>query len=174
MQGVRFANSSLFFVSEEKLFASTEGTLVEQTLHRCFPQMNVTAVAADGSDFQSRNSTSVQPMGLGYEYVLESDLRTNAVGWAEDAVRKLSARSVQPGRYDLVLLPSHLFLTIHESVAHPTELDRIVGYEANYAGTSFIYPLEEYLGSFRYGPDFMQIQGERSTPGALATGRVGR
>ena len=108
-------------------------------------------------------------MGLGYEYVLDADLPGNAPLWAAEAVQKLSAKPVEPGRYDLVLLPSHLFLTIHESIAHPTELDRIFGFEANYAGTSFIYPLEQYLGTFRYGPEFMQIQGERSTPGALAT-----
>jgi TldD protein len=54
-------------------------------------------------------------------------------------------------------------------VAHPTELDRIFGFEANYAGTSFIHPVEEYLGRFRYGPEFVQFQGERSVPAALAT-----
>ena len=76
---------------------------------------------------------------------------------------------MQPGRYDLVLRPSHLWLTIHESIAHPTGLDRIMGFEANYAGTSFITSPEEFLGSFRYGPDIMNIQGERQTPGALST-----
>ncbi len=167
--GVRFVNSSIGYVREQKLFVSTEGTISQQTIHRCSPQVNVTAVAPDQSDFQTRLSTPVQPMGRGYEWVIESDLAGTAPQWAEDAVRKLSAKPVQPGRYDLVLLPSHLFLTIHESIAHPTELDRIMGYEANYAGTSFIHPLEEYLGKFRYGPDFMNVQGERSAPGALAT-----
>jgi len=76
---------------------------------------------------------------------------------------------VEPGRYDLVLLPSHLFLTVHESIAHPTELDRIHGFEANYAGTSFIHPVEDFLGKFRYGPAVMNIQGERSAEGALST-----
>jgi TldD protein len=93
----------------------------------------------------------------------------NAARWAQDAVAKISAKPVQPGRYDLVLLPSHLFLTIHESIAHPTELDRIMGYEANYAGTSFISPIEDYLGKFRYGQPIMNIQAERSSPGSLAT-----
>ncbi|HEV2132496.1 MAG TPA: TldD/PmbA family protein, partial [Longimicrobiaceae bacterium] len=167
--GARFVTSAMFFVSEEKTFASTEGTYTQQTVYRCLPQMTVTAVSPDFSDFQTRNSTAVQPMGLGYEYVLRADLVANAPKWAEDAVQKLSAKPVQPGRYDLVLLPSNLFLTIHESIAHPTELDRIFGYEANYAGTSFIYPLEEFLGKFRYGPPLMNIQGERSTAGGLAT-----
>jgi TldD protein len=167
--GARFATSSMAFVGEEKLYLNTDGASIHQEVFRCWPQLSVTAVAPDGSDFQSRNSTPVQPMGLGYEHVLASDLVGNAPAWAEDAVAMLSARSVEPGRYDLVLLPSHLFLTIHESIAHPTELDRIMGYEANFAGTSFIWPLEEFLGRFRYGPEFMQIQGERSAPGGLST-----
>mgnify|MGYP002260475252 CR=1 FL=1 len=82
---------------------------------------------------------------------------------------RLSARPVQPGRYDLVLLPTHLWLTIHESIAHPTELDRIFGYEANYAGTSFISPPADFLGRFRYGPEIMNVQGERSSRGGLST-----
>ncbi|HEX2206919.1 MAG TPA: metallopeptidase TldD-related protein [Longimicrobium sp.] len=165
--GARFVNSSMFFVQEEKTFASTEGSYIVQTIFRSYPQMSVTAVAS--GDFQQRQSTPVQPMGLGYEHVRDSDLVGNAPKWAQDAVQKLSARSVEPGRYDLVLLPSHLFLTIHESIAHPTELDRIMGYEANYAGTSFISPIEDYLGKFRYGQPIMNVQAERSAPGSLAT-----
>jgi TldD protein len=168
VHGARFVNSSMFFLREEKSFASTEGSFTHQTLFRALPRMTVTAVAPDGSDFQTRVSTDVQPRGLGYEHVLAADLVGRAPGWAEDAVRKLGARSVEPGSYDLVLLPSHLWLTIHESIAHPTELDRIMGFEANYAGTSFIWPLEEYLGRFRYGPEFMNIQAERSAHGALS------
>jgi TldD protein len=81
----------------------------------------------------------------------------------------LSAKSVEVGRYDLVLHPTHLWLTIHESIAHPTELDRALGYEANYAGTSFVAPPEKFLGKFRYGPDFMNIQGDRSQEGGCGT-----
>jgi TldD protein len=169
VRGAQFVTSSMFFLREEKTFASTEGSFITQTIYRTFPQLNVTAVSADRSDFQSRNSTDIAPMGLGYEHVEAARLVENAPRWAADAVAKLSARPVQPGRYDLVLLPSHLFLTIHESIAHPTELDRIFGYEANFAGTSFISPIEDYLGKFRYGPDFMNIQGERSTPGGLSS-----
>jgi TldD protein len=169
VRGARFATSSLAFVGEEKLYLNTDGASIYQEVFRCWPQLSVTAVASDGRDFQTRNSTPVQPMGLGYEHVLRSDLVGNAPVWAEDAVAMLTARPVEPGDYDLVLLPSHLFLTIHESIAHPTELDRILGFEANFAGTSFISPLEDFLGRFRYGPDFMQIQGERSAPGGLST-----
>ena len=167
--GARFVTSSLFFLREEKTFASSEGSFITQTLYRTLPQMNVTAVNAAGSDFQSRLSTPVQPMGLGYEHVRAARLVERAPQWAQEAVQKLTAKPVQPGRYDLVLLPSHLFLTIHESIAHPTELDRILGYEANFAGTSFISPIERFLGSFRYGPPIFNIQAERSAPGSLAT-----
>jgi TldD protein len=167
--GIAFASSNMSFLREEKFFASTEGVITDQTIYKAAGGVNTTAVSADRSDFQSRSSTDVMPKGVGYEHILASDLVGNAPRWAEDAVQKLSATPVQPGRYDLVLRPSHLWLTIHEAIAHPTELDRIMGFEANYAGTSFISNPEDFLGSFRYGPDIMNIQGERSTPGALST-----
>jgi TldD protein len=169
VNGARFVNSSMFFLKQDKVFASTEGSYIEQTLFRAFPNMTITAVAPDGSDFQTRNSSDVAPMALGYEHVTGGRFVENAPRWAEAAVAKLTAKPVQPGRYDLVLLPTHLWLTIHESIAHPTELDRIMGFEANYAGTSFIFPIDEYLGKFRYGRDFMNVQGERSAPGGLSS-----
>jgi TldD protein len=167
--GIAFASSNMSFLREEKFFASTEGVITDQTIYKAAGGVNCTAVSADRSDFQSRSSRDVMPKGVGYEHILASDLVGQAPRWAEDAVQKLSAKPVQPGRYDLILRPSHLWLTIHEAIAHPTELDRIMGFEANYAGTSFISSPEEFLGSFRYGPDIMNIQGERSTPGALST-----
>jgi TldD protein len=168
VSGIRFVNSSMFFLREEKFYANSEGTVTDQVIYRASVNMTPTAVAADNSDFQTVSSvTDVQPMGLGYEHVRDARIVENATKWAENSVRKLSARPVQPGRYDLVLMPSHLWLTVHESIAHPTELDRIMGFEANYAGTSFISM--DMLGSFRYGPSFMNVQGERSTPGALAS-----
>ncbi len=166
--GAKFVNSGMFFLREEKTFASTDGTMTLQTIYRSQPQMTVTAVASDFSDFQSRQSTDVQPMGKGYEHVVDARLVESAPRWAEEAVQKLSAKPVDVGRYDLVLHPTHLWLTIHESIAHPTELDRVMGYEANYAGTSFAAPPEQFLGSFRYGPEFMNVRGDRSQPGSLS------
>ncbi|HXF95973.1 MAG TPA: TldD/PmbA family protein [Gemmatimonadales bacterium] len=168
VSGARFVNSSMFFVLEEKTFASTDGVFTVQHIYRCLPQMTVTAVDPATGDFQSRESVDLAPMGLGYEWVLQADLPGRAPGWAEDAVRKLSARPVAPGRYDLILEPHHLWLTIHESIAHPTELDRALGYEANYAGTSFAAPPERVLGQLKWGPEFMNIQGDRSQPGSLS------
>jgi TldD protein len=108
-------------------------------------------------------------MGAGWEYVTELNLVQHVPRWAEEAVMKLSAPSVEAGQWDVVLHPSHLWLTLHESIGHPTELDRARGFEANYAGTSFLAPPEAVLSQFRYGPDFMQVQGNRTEAGGLAT-----
>jgi TldD protein len=169
VKGARFVTSNMFFLRDEKTYANTDGTLTVQTLYRAQPSMNITAVSSDMSDFQSRQSTDIQPKGLGYEHVLDAKLVESAPRWAEEAVEKLSAKSVEVGRYDLVLHPTHLWLTIHESVAHPTELDRAMGYEANYAGTSFVAPPQDVLGKLKYGPEFMNIQGDRSQEGGLST-----
>lgn len=168
VKGARFVSSSMFFLREEKTYANTEGTYTVQTIYRTSPGMNITAVSADNRDFQSRQSTDIAPMGMGYEHVTDSRLVENAPRWAEEAVQKLSAKSVDVGRYDLVLHPTHLGLTVHESIAHPTELDRAYGFEANYAGTSFVAPPEDMLGKFRYGPEIMNIQGDRMQPGSLS------
>jgi len=168
VENVKFVNSALFLVKDERNFANTDGSVIAQVFIRSFPTLTATAVAADRSDFQ-RRSADIAPMGRGWEYVLDSDLVGRAGGWGEDAARKLSAKPVEVGRYDLVLHPSHLWLTIHESIGHPTELDRAMGYEANYAGTSFVAPPEKMLGKLKYGPEFMNIQGDRSQEGAIST-----
>jgi TldD protein len=165
---VRFVQSGMSFVKEEKHYANTDGSIITQTVIRTDVPFTVTAVAADNSDFQSRGNV-VQPIGRGYEYVLEQDIVTNAKLWGEQAAEKLSAKSVEPGLYDLVLHPSHLFLTIHESLAHATELDRVLGHEANMAGTSFIAPPHDKLGKLRLGPEFMNVQGNRSEVGGCST-----
>ncbi len=166
--GVRFVNSSMFFVKEEKEYANTDGTSTSQVIIRSWLPFTATAVAPDFSDFQSRGNV-VQPAGRGYEYLLAQDVVGNARKWGDEAAQKLKAKPVEVGRYDLVLHPSHLWLTIHESIAHPTELDRAMGYEANYAGTSFVAPPKKQLGTLKYGPEFMNIQGDRSQEGGCAT-----
>ncbi len=166
--GARFVNSSVFFLREEKTFANSDGTFTAQTIYRTQPSMSITAVSQDFTDFQSLDSTDIQPMGLGYEHVTNAKLLENAPRWAELAVQKLSAKPVEVGRYDLVLHPTHLGLTLHEAIAHPTELDRAYGFEANYAGTSFVSPPEKMLGKFRYGPDYMNVVGDRHQVGSLS------
>jgi TldD protein len=165
---VKFVTSGLFFVKEERNFANTDGSVITQTNVRSWPVVQITAVAPDASDFQNRTNVA-PPMGRGWEYVLERDLPGHAQQWGEEAAQKLTAKPVDVGRYDLVLHPSHLWLTIHESIAHPTELDRAYGYEANYAGTSFVAPPQQMLGKLKYGPAFMNVQGNRSEVGGLST-----
>jgi TldD protein len=158
----------MFFRKDERNYANTDGSVVTQTIIHSWVPMQITAVAPDQSDFQNRGSVS-PPMGRGYEYVLAQDIVGNASKWGEEASQKHKAKPVAVGRYDLVLHPSHLWLTIHESIGHPTELDRANGYEANLAGTSFIAPPEKMLGKLKYGPEFMNIQGDRTQVGALST-----
>jgi TldD protein len=164
--GVTFCSSSMMFVREHKLLATTEGSYIEQTLHRCNPFFTVTSVDRKRGSFKTRNSLS-DPMGVGYEYIEEYPWLEDATRAGEHAVAKHTARSVEPGKYDLILDPTHLWLTIHESVGHPTELDRAMGMEANYAGTSFLTP--DKMGSFRFGSDIVNFVGEKTHAGALAT-----
>ena len=164
---VSFVTSSMLFVKDEKSYANTDGSFTQQTTIRSWMPFTATAVSSDRTDFQSRGEV-IAPMGRGYEYLLEQKPVEHAPQWAEQAVEKLGAKPVQVGRYDLVLHPSHLFLTIHESVAHPTELDRALGYEANYAGTSFMAPPREVLGKLKVGSPLMHIVGDREQRGSLA------
>mgnify|MGYP001382056212 FL=1 len=168
VDGVQFVSGSLSAVKERRLVATSEGSLVQQTFIRQNPGMTITAVSSDRSDFQSRVS-DVAAAARGWEYIAGLDLPSQATRWAEEAVMKLSAPSVDPGTWDLVLHPSNLWLTIHESIAHPTELDRALGYEANYAGTSFLAPPADVLNSTRLGPDFMTFMGNRTEVGGCAT-----
>ena len=87
------------------------------------------------------------------------------------AGEKLAAKSVEPGKYDLVLDPSHLWLTIHESVGHPTELDRVLGYEANFAGTSFLTLDKWESKKFNFGNKLVNIVADKTQRGSL--GAVG-
>ncbi len=166
VKGVSFVNSSLFFVEEEKFFASTDGSRIEQRIVRSFPNFTVTAVDRQKGDFQQRSALG-GPQGLGYEYLEKYPWLAEAEQAANEAVEKLKAKPVEPGRYDLVLHPSHLWLTIHESVGHSTELDRALGWEANYAGTSFL--TIDKTGKFRFGSKIVNFFADRTQRGALAT-----
>ncbi len=166
--GADFCSSNLFFVNEQKYFASTEGTYTDQNVHRCWPTFTVTSINRDRGGFETRNSLA-QPIGMGYEYVKNFGLIDEARQAAEQAREKHFAKSVEPGQYDLVLDPSHLFLTIHESVGHPLELDRVLGYEANFAGTSFATLDKWRSGDFQYGSDIVNFFADKTQKDALAT-----
>jgi len=160
------AGGSLSSRAEDKYFASSEGSSIQQLIIQTFGMMNANAV-----DLQSRKSKNRMyvptPLSVGWEFVPRMNMRENAQRIREEVVEHLKAPPVKPGKYDLVLMPSHLYLTIHESIGHPTELDRALGYEANFAGTSFITP--EKLGKGRIGSDVVNFIGDRTTPKGLST-----
>ncbi|TLP71881.1 TldD/PmbA family protein [Maribacter sp. ACAM166] len=186
--GADYVNSALFMVNEQKYFASTDGSYIDQDIHRLWPTFRVTAIDKAAGNFKTRENMSA-PVGMGYEYMdgLESEkldgpaglrLYRNSYDMVEDATiaakqakEKLTAKSVDAGKYDLVLEPNHLGLTIHESVGHPLELDRVLGYEANYAGTSFATLDKLKSGTFKYGSDVVNLVADKTQVGSL--GAVG-
>lgn len=180
--GASFVSSRLFLVNEQKYFASTDGSYVDQDIHRIWPTFTVTSIDPEQGKFRTRESLSA-PTGMGYEYLEPSesdktagvttrygasyDMVEDAAAAAKQAREILSAKTVTPGKYDLVLDPSHLWLTIHESVGHPLELDRVLGYEANYAGTSFATLDKWQSGSFQYGSDKVTLFADKLQDGSL-------
>jgi len=163
--GIRFVTSGMQLLREIKTYVNSEGTETTQTFIRVGPSFSATAVGQ--GQFQ-QYSEELAPRGQGWEYIESLDMAGNAGRWGSIAVEKLGARSVEPGRYDLILDPTNLWLTIHESIGHPTELDRAMGYEANYAGTSFVAPPEDKINKLRYGTEIMNVQGDRTQDGSLA------
>lgn len=164
--GISFVDSQMAFVREHKFFASSEGARIEQTLHRLNPVCTVTSVDDKRGGFQTR-ATYADPRALGYEYIEDYPWDDDVRQAAEDARAKHSAPSVEAGKRDLILHPTHLWLTIHESLGHSTELDRAMGLEANYAGTSFL--TLDKLGAFQIGSDLINVVAEKTAPGSLAT-----
>jgi len=181
--GANFVSSNMFAINEQKYFASTDGSYIDQDIHRIWVPFTVTAVDQASGRFRTRDGLSA-PMGMGYEYLdgdapakfvmpngvvtygNSYDMVEDAIAAAQQAREKLKAPSVKPGKYDLVLDPSHLWLTIHESVGHPLELDRVLGYEANFAGTSFA-TLDKLKSRFRYGSDQVTLFADRIQPHSL-------
>ncbi|MEG8024801.1 hypothetical protein QP162_10755 [Sphingomonas aurantiaca] len=137
--GASFVNSILFLVNEQKYFASSDGSYIDQDVHRIWAPLTVTAIDKATGKFRTREGLSA-PMGMGFEYLdgaasgkfvspngvvnygLSYDMKEDAIAAAKQAQAKLKAPTVKPGKYDLVLDPSHTWLTIHESVGHPLEL----------------------------------------------------
>ena len=157
-------------VQENKYYADLAGTTTTQQRVRLMPGFEAMGAGADTFDSMA---SIAPPAGRGWEY-----LRGVADGgvhdWDEELeqvpellAEKLKAPSVQGGTYDLVIHPSNLWLTIHESIGHATELDRALGYEANYAGTSFATP--DLLGTLQYGSPVMHVTGDRTVEHGLAT-----
>jgi len=164
--GADYATISFAFVREEKFFASSVGSRITQTRVRVMPETEVTVVDKKTGKFASRAGLAA-PRGSGYDYILGYDFAGEAVKAAHQAREKLTAKPVVPGNYDLVLDPTNLWLTLHESVGHPTELDRALGWEANFAGTTFCTP--DKLGKLQYGSEIMNVIADRSQEGGLST-----
>ncbi len=164
--GVAFLDAECEAFDEHKVFASTEGSVLEQRVVRVGAGYSVTAKDDKLGEFVTR-AHELPAMQAGWEHVAGSSLVEDARKIAEDAVRKLKAPSVTPGKRDLILAPSNLWLTIHESVGHPTELDRALGYEANLAGTSFLTP--DQTGKLVYGSPQVTLYADKTTPGGLAS-----
>ena len=164
--GADFCSSGLWMVREKKLFMSSRGSRIHQTRVRLFPQFTVTAVDKQSGKFATRDSL-IPPRAAGWEYVSGYDGEAEAALAAAQAREKLAAKPVEPGVYDLVIAPSNLWLTIHESVGHSTELDRALGWEADFAGTSFVTP--DMLDALQFGSPMMTVIADRSQEGGLAT-----
>jgi TldD protein len=177
--GIEHADCSLLQVKEAKFYSDGATTATQQRV-RLHPV--VTAVAVEpGGRFETMR-TLAPPVGRGYEFLVPPGAGSGGPGAAADGywdfaaelaeipellAAKLAAPSVQAGRYDLVIDPSNLWLTIHESIGHATELDRALGDEAAYAGTSFATP--DLLGRLQYGSPLMHVTGDRTVPHGLAT-----
>jgi TldD protein len=184
--GASFVDSSIFLVNEQKYFASTDGSYIDQDIHRIWPVFTVTKIDGQTGKFERRDSLSA-PVGMGYEYLTPDenkkihgvttlyrdryDMLEDARLAAIQAQQKHSAKSVEAGKYDLVLDPSNLWLTIHESAGHPSELDRVLGYEADFAGTSFLTLDKWQSKQFNYGSPLVNIVADKTQPGSL--GAVG-
>jgi TldD protein len=164
VDGIKVATAFLNFNEMWKYFASTDGSFIEQDLIFAYPSM--TAVAVGAGDSQTR-SIQVPPEQKGYELIESIDWIEKARKTAEEAVQKLKAKQGVAGKKDLILMPSHLCLTMHESIGHATELDRALGWEADYAGTTFVTP--DKLGTLKYGSPLMNIVGDKLLPNALGT-----
>jgi TldD protein len=160
------AFGALGFQSEDKYFASSEGSSIQQYIVRVYPMMSATAVDFQNGISRTR-SYNVEPQTAGYEAITKANLGENAPRIRSEVLEHLAAPPVKPGKKDLVLLPSHLWLTIHESIGHSTELDRALGYEANYAGTSFL--TTEKMGTFSLGSELINVFGDRTIDRGLAT-----
>lgn len=167
--GVDHVSTGWHTAKEQTFYADTFGSTITQQRVRVQPSLEAVAVDAAAGTFETMR-TLAPPTARGWEYVAGDDVWN----WTEELAmlptwlaEKVKAPSVSAGRTDLVIDPSNLWLTIHESIGHATEYDRAIGYEAAYAGTSFATP--DKLGTMRYGSPVMSVTGDRTVEYGLAT-----
>lgn len=166
--GIDHVQAGVTQVREGKFYADLAGTRTLQQRVRIEPGLTVTTVDPGAGTFESM-STLAPPAGRGWEYLTGTawDWEAELAELPELLAEKTKAPSVEAGVYDLVIDPTNLWLTIHESVGHATEYDRAIGYEAAYAGGSFATP--DLLGTLRYGSELIHVTGDRTVPHGLAT-----
>ena len=167
--GVDHVTASVMQVKEQTFYQDLAGSSITQQRVRVHPQLEGTAVDQSAGVFESMR-TLAPPVSRGWEY-LEANSTWN---WDDELARiphwlaeKIKSPSVEPGPTDLVIDPTNLWLTIHESIGHATEYDRAIGYEAAYAGTSFATP--DKLGTLQYGNPAMHVTADRTERHGLAT-----
>ncbi len=168
--GVATTYASFQAFAVEQTFASTEGALCEQRTTECGGGLAV--VAVDEHEVQIRSYPASHGGSIaqaGYEHFLALDLPGRAPAVAEEAVALLRAPACPPVRTTLILAGEQLGLQLHESVGHAVELDRVLGREASYAGTSFV-PADG-IGSLRFGSEHVDVTADATTPGALGSFR---
>jgi TldD protein len=166
VSGVTAVNVTANHNYEWRYFASSEGSYLEQELYTTTPTLAITASVGDVT--RTRNYPGVPAMG-GWEVAEATDFLDAAERVAHEAVEMCTAKPLgASGLRDLILSPSHAMLTIHEIVAHATEVDRIVGYEANYAGTSFVKLSD--IGKLKYGSKLMNITADKTDNGLGSVG----
>jgi len=166
---IKVASSSLQFAREKQWYMDTDGSFLVQDLLRSGAGYSATAVG--NGDCQIRSypqSWGGNHKSMGYEIVAAYDLVGNAERIADEAIALLTAPECPSGKRDLILDGPQLALQIHESVGHPNELDRVLGFEANYAGRSFMLP-ELHKGPFKYGSEIVNLVADCTVPGGLAT-----
>ena len=164
---VQHVSAAVSQVVENKFYADLAGTTTTQQRVRLYPQLEAHGVDEASGRFDAMR-TLAPPVGRGWEYLTDGyDWSTELAGIPHYLEEKLRAPSVDAGDYDLVIDPSNLWLTIHESIGHATELDRALGYEANYAGTSFA--TYDKLGTLAYGSAAMNVTGDRTVEHGLST-----
>lgn len=165
---IAVSSASMSFQKRRQWMATSEGSFIDQTLLRSGAGFSATAVKEGDVQVRSYPSSfSGQYMSGGYEIVLTLKLLENAPKYREQAVELLSADICPSGKKTLILESSQMALQIHESVGHASELDRVLGMEANFAGTSFA--TLEKLGSFQYGSPIVNLVCDNTIPGGLAT-----
>lgn len=167
--GVDHVTATAMQVKEQSFYADLAGSTITQQRVRVHPQFEATTVDRSVGAFETMR-TLAPPVAQGWEYLGEN----STWNWADELSRipdwlseKVKAPTVVPGTTDLVIDPTNLWLTIHESIGHATEYDRAIGYEAAYAGTSFATP--EKLGTLRYGSSIMHVTADRTQADGLAT-----